>query len=126
MILISDFWQSVINDEQIDNCPKWESIDCAINKLDEKVHTLVVLDDEERSNLFVGGGPSGFVVALSCGREHLLARRGNEATTIEVFVRGQAGDYRQRNVISMEQAKDIAKAYFEGVNVQTLGHWDSD
>jgi hypothetical protein len=113
MILISDFWQNIINDEQIDNCPKWESIDRAISKLDAKVHTLVVLDDEEGSNLFVGGGQSGIVVGLSCGREHLLARRGIEATTISIVVGGQAGDYRQRNVISTEQPRDIAKAYFE-------------
>jgi hypothetical protein len=126
MILISDFWQSIINDEQIDNCPKWEVIDRAISRLDEKTYTLVVLDNEEGSNLLVGGGPSGNVVALSCSREHLLARRGNETKTISVVVGGQAGDYLQRNVISTEQAKDIAKAFFLGVNVQTLGHWDPE
>jgi Immunity protein Imm1 len=124
MILTSDFWQNVINDEQIDHSLEWESVDCSINRLDEKVHTLVVLADEKGSNLFVGGGPSGIVVALSYDKEHLIARRGNDAEPISIVVGGQAGDYRKRNVISLEQAKDIARAYFEGVDIRTLGRWD--
>jgi hypothetical protein len=97
------------------------NVDCSINRLDEELHTLVVLDDEKGSNLFVGGGPSGIVVALSDDKEHLIARRGNDAEPISIVVGGQAGDYRKRNVLSLEQAKYIARAYFEGVDIRTLG-----
>jgi hypothetical protein len=126
MILTTDFWESVINDERIDHFPDWERIDRSITRLDEKVHTLVSLDDERGSNLFVGGGPSGIVVALSSGQDHFIARQGDETAMVSVVVGGQAGDYRKRNVVSLEQAKDIAKAYFQGVDVRTLGRWDSD
>ncbi|BGE88007.1 MULTISPECIES: hypothetical protein [Methylosinus] len=125
MILTSDFWESVINDERVDRFPDWESIDRSISRLDEKVYTLVVLDNEKGSNLFIGGGSSGIVVALSSGNEHLIARQGDETKPISVIVGGQAGDYRQRNVVSPGFAKDIARAYFKGDDVRALSQWDS-
>ena len=91
MILTTDFWESVINDKRIDHFPDWERIDRSITRLDEKVHTLVSLDDERGSNLFVGGGPSGIVVALSSGQDHFIARQGDETAMVSVVVGGHPG-----------------------------------
>jgi Ethanolamine utilization protein EutJ (predicted chaperonin) len=126
MILTSDFWESIINDQRIDRFPDWEMVDKSINRLDKKMYTLVVLDDEKGSNLSIGGGPSGVVAALSSGQDHLIAREGDGTMTISVVLGGQAGDYRKRNVISVEHAKGIAKAYLQGSDVRALYDWDTD
>lgn len=122
--MTTDYWESVINDERVDRCPGWEAVDCAITRLDEKVYTLVVLDDHKGSSLFVGGGPTGIVVAWSKGDQHLLACRGDQSEKVLIVVGGQAGEYKKRNAISLDEAKDIAKAYYNGNDVSNLGAWD--
>lgn len=124
MILISDHWQGISDNRREERFPDWESVERAIGQLDETVQTLVVLDDERGSNLFVGGGPSGIVVALSMGDEHLIARQGDKTQTTLITAGGQEGDYRKRNVISLEHSKDIAKAFFNGIDVRSLGRWE--
>ena len=124
VIMTTDYWESVINDERVDPCPSWESIDSAITRLNEKVYTLVVLDDQEGSSLFIGGGAAGIVVAWSKEDQHLIARRGNQSEKVLIVVGGQAGEYRKRNSISLDEARDIARAYYNGVDVRGLGAWD--
>jgi hypothetical protein len=122
--MTTDFWESIINDERVEPCPGWEDIDSAITRLDEKVYTLVALDDHKGSSLFIGGGPAGIVVAWSKDDQHLIARRGDQTEKAKIVVGGQAGEYKKRNVISREEAKEIARAYFNGSDVRSLGAWD--
>jgi len=122
--MTTDYWESIINDECIDPCPNWESIDNAIMRLNEKVYTLVVLDNHQGSSLFIGGGSAGIVVAWSKGDQHLIARRGDQSEKVSIVVGGQAGEYKRRNTISLDEAKDIARAYFNGFDVRDLGAWD--
>jgi hypothetical protein len=122
--MTTDFWESIINDERVDPCPSWENIDGAITRLDAKVYTLVALDDHKGSSLFIGGGPAGIVVAWSKGDQHLIARRGDRSEKVMIVVGGQAGEYKQRNIIAVDEAKDIAKAFSNGFDVRNLGTWD--
>jgi hypothetical protein len=122
--MTTDYWESVINDERVDPYPRWESVDSAITRLDEKVYTLVVLDDHQGSSLFIGGGSAGIVVAWSKGDQHLIARRGDLSENVSIVVGGQAGEYKRRNAISLDEAKGIARAYFNGFDVRDLGTWD--
>jgi hypothetical protein len=122
--MTTDFWESIINDERVDHCPSWENIDSAITRLYERVYTLVALNDHKGSSLFIGGGPAGLVVAWSKGDQHLIARQGDQSEKVMIVAGGQAGEYKIRNIISLDQAKDIAKAYFDGFDVRNLGAWD--
>jgi hypothetical protein len=121
--MTTDYWESAINNERVDPCPSWKSVDNAITRLNEKVYTLVVLDDLKGSTLFVGGGSAGIVVARSKGDQHLIARRGDQSEKVLIVVGGQAGEYKRRNIISHDEAKDIARAYFNGLDVRALGAW---
>jgi hypothetical protein len=91
--MTTDYWESAINNERVDPCPSWKSVDNAITRLNEKVYTLVVLDDLKGSTLFVGGGSAGIVVAWSKGDQHLIARRGDQSEKVLIVVGGQAGEY---------------------------------
>jgi hypothetical protein len=122
--MTTDYWESVINDERVDLCPSWHSVDDAITRLNETVYTLVVLDDHQGSSLFIGGGLAGIVVAWSKGDQHLIARRGDQSEKVSIVVGGQAGEYKRRNAISLDEAKSIARAYFNGSDVRDLGEWD--
>jgi hypothetical protein len=122
--MTTDYWESVINDERVDPCPGWESVDNAITRLDEKVYTLVLLDDHQGLSLFIGGGSAGVVVAWSKADQHLIARRGDLSEKVLIVVGGQAGEYKRRNIISLDEAKGIARAYFNGFDVRDLGAWD--
>ncbi|WP_157926144.1 hypothetical protein [Methylosinus trichosporium] len=104
MILTSDFWESVINDERVDRFPDWESIDRSISRLDEKVYTLSSLITK-KAQTCLSAGSSGIVVALSSGNEHLIARQGDETKPISVIVGGQAGDYRQKTSFPRDSQK---------------------
>ena len=126
MILTTDFWESVINDERVNPLPDWSNVQSSIDRLDEKVHTLVALDDENGSSLLIGGGQTRLIVALSRDQNHLLAREGNETVTVSVIVGGQYGDYRKRNLITPKKAKSIAKAYFLGNDIFSIFQWDID
>ena len=122
--MTTDYWESVITYEHLHPCPSWETVNGAISRLNEKTYTLVVLDDHRGSNLFIGGGSTGVVVAWSKGESHLIARVGDENEKIAIAVGGQAGEYRRRNVISLGEAQKIAKAYFDGSDVRNLAMWD--
>jgi len=124
MILKTDHWQGVLDDGCADRLPDWQSVETAISRLDGAVHSLLTLDDERGSVLFIGGGPTRIVVAFSEGDEHLIARQGDELDVVVITAGGQDGDYRKRNVIPREDAKHIAKAFFHGVDVRSLGQWE--
>jgi hypothetical protein len=124
MILTSDCWEGVYNHERVHHLPKWGDVETSICRLDGKICTLVTLDDERGSNLFIGGGPSGLVVAFSKGNEHLIARQGDEGEAVLIIVGGQAGEYRKRNVIPLQNARNIAEAFFQGIDVQSFGQWE--
>jgi len=124
MILTCDYWKDVVNEETIIHRPNWSEVENAINRLDGKLYTLIVLDNGKGLNLFIGGSSSTIIVALSSSSEHLIMHCGDDRTTILVNVGGQIGDYRKRNIISLEHAKDVAKAFFEGSDIRSIQQWD--
>jgi hypothetical protein len=122
--MTSDYWESVLNDEHIVQSPSWAEVDEAVSRLDGKVHTLVTLDGEDGSTLFIGGSLEGMVVAWSRQDQNLIARRGAGDEKVQIVVGGQVGDYARRNVLPIQIAKNIAKAYADGLRVQDLFKWD--
>ena len=119
-----DRWKGLLSEEHVDHAPDWASVNNAINRLDEKVYTLIFLEDESGSNLGIGGGPSGIVVTLYRESQHLVARHGDDCEKISIVIGGQDGDFPRKNVVTFEQAKNIARAYLQGVDVRTIANWE--
>lgn len=57
--MTSDFWESVINDDQVNSLPTWANVERALARLDGKGRTLVTLEDNNGSTLYVGGSTKG-------------------------------------------------------------------
>ncbi len=102
-----------ISETCIEN-PTLSEVHEALDKLDQKRHTLLSLE-KENETLLVGGGPDKFIILNVSSKSRSLLREGNSKSfdTITLCVGGQNGDYPENMVIYPSQAKEILLAFVE-------------
>ena len=125
VIMTTDHWEGVFNNEEVNYSPSWEMVDDAIQRLDERVYTSVALYNQEGLTLSIGGGPAGIVILLNKEDDYLTARRSDETEKTMILIGGQSGEYMRKYVFSREGSKKIAKAFFEGRDVRNMWVWES-
>jgi hypothetical protein len=123
--MIFDNWSGVKNTEEVADSPVWGAIESALEKLDEKERTLISLNRSDGMSLFIGGGNGRFICVLSGENRNLIAKSGAEEERLLVVVGGQEGDFRKRNVLSLDQAKSVASNYFNGRDDLNSAVWEN-
>lgn len=109
--MVFDNWSGVRNTEEVAASPVWDVVEDAIDKLDEKERTLTSLNRDDGMSLLIGGRNGKFICALSGKGRNLIAKNGSEEERLLVVVGGQEGDFRKRNVLSLDKAKSVASNF---------------
>jgi hypothetical protein len=118
-------WRGIQLDETVETTPRWASIERSLDRLDGKTFTLVSLEGDDGSVLYIGGSSAGAVLTWSKGECHLFASNGESARKLLVVAGGQAGEFAERNVLPIEIAKAISKGYFDSTEVTELARWEN-
>jgi Immunity protein Imm1 len=98
-------------------------IENAINRLDGREYTMVVIGGEPPTHLAIGGGGSGrYIVYATFDNMRFFNLIGNP--TLEgsetLFIGGQPGDYPRNTIVSHSQAVAVA------ITFSCTGRLDSD
>jgi len=86
-----------------------------LNQLDGKKHTLVLFENEDASQMMVGGGPENFIITLLKDDNNLALRRGNAnpESVVEICAGGQFGDYPEYLSNTKETAAAAIESFFQ-------------
>jgi hypothetical protein len=109
MKLVADAWvENSCEQTEIDN-PTIDQIEVAIDKLDQKQHTIITLQMDDEKNLTIGGGNGQYVVYLGDGNESFRSLvKGDDVHLVSVNAGGQQGDYPAKKVVDNKTAKKAA------------------
>lgn len=128
--LYTDYWQGVKElGEEIDN-PSWEKVKSAINLLNQKERTQVVLKREDWSNISIGGGNGKYHVCLTTPDEQFFVLndpvKEDIKSTEELVVGGQVGDYPAISIVSLNLVIEAVKFYFENGRINKELSWTEE
>lgn len=101
--------------------PTWEDVERAINSLDDRTRTLVILAPRPRigdCHMAIGGGGDGrFIVYLTNDNLSFFnlvdPDTANDERAVQMMIGGQVGEYCRSQFASLEQAIQAAHQYFE-------------
>lgn len=99
-----------------------EAVDLLL-KLDGLVHTMLLFQREDGSNLMVGGGKISFVVTFTSETQNLtLANLApDEGCLLEICAGGQFGEYPSEIVVGFDAAASAVLHFF--ANDEKLLEW---
>ena len=111
--VVTDSWNGPANSEHEHHLKSCEQIDHAIGHLDQKVHTLVIVESNSGAHLAVGGGLGRYIVYATFDNETYfnLVKEPSSGETVSLFVGGQHGDYPLDTVIDKESAISAARTF---------------
>lgn len=124
--LTTDSWKGGDCEESVIDRPREADLLEAIDRLDERVYTLVIVGGEGEAHLAVGGGRGRFVVYATFDNRtfHNLVERGRPGGVITIVAGGQAGEYPACQVVDRERAIRAASRFLsEGRLGEDLG-WE--
>lgn len=106
-----------LTNASIDNC-----IDL-LKKLDGGTHTILSLQREDGSILYVGGGGHGYVVTITTddGDNYIYESDSNATGDRLVNTGGQFGRFSIRNVIRYVDAEKLVRLFFQKNELEERG-----
>jgi len=126
----TDYWQGVKElGEEIEN-PSWEKVESAINLLNQREKTQVVLKLEDWSNISIGGGNGKYHVCFTTPDERFFVlnepNKKDMESTEELVVGGQIGNYPSPSIVSLNLVIKAAKFYFEYGKINKELSWTEE
>ena len=116
MQLVIDEREGVHNqDLKIVNADRSAAINF-LGRLDGRIHTLLVLERSDGSQLMVGGGCQHFVVTFYDGKQNFTLRNpvGRDGVMVEVCAGGQYGEYSEAICVTRNEAGEAITLFFDG------------
>jgi Immunity protein Imm1 len=100
-------------------------VDEAIEQLDGKRKTMVIVHGEGEKQLVVGGGAGGYVVYVSFNDDkfwNLASKTPKEGKAL-LFIGGQEGEYPGSTIVTKEQARAAAHVFMDAEALDPAQKW---
>lgn len=104
--LTFDRWNDADCDESVIEKPVEADLREAVDRLDQRIHTVAIVGGEGEAHLAIGGGSGGYVVYATYDNVtfYNLMNRASGDKSRTVVVGGQAGDYPAHQVVTRSLA----------------------
>jgi hypothetical protein len=126
--LVADAWHGIYDTGgEVEN-PSLGDVEYAIERLDGRTHTLVMLGTSSEAHMAVGGGAEQHVVYVTHDNRSfwsLMSPRAPEQL-IRLNVGGQEGEFPATKVVTRELAMKAARAFFANGEREPSLTWKED
>jgi hypothetical protein len=101
-------------------------LDQALERLDSRKYTMVMILGEGEQHLTVGGGSGRYVVYATFDNEEFwnLLCADLKDGMVALNIGGQEGNYPARQVVDLEQARAAGRFFFERRQLDPAQHWE--
>ncbi len=125
--LIEECWEGVRNFEGVRENPAPLDVAQAIQRLDQRRHTLIALETDGEAHMLVGGGNGVYVVSATLdGLTFLnLVTAPVHQKEVKVVVGGQEGLYASEIIIAQDATLKAALTFTERGQLDPSLRWES-
>ena len=124
--ILSDRWDGVFNHEEIVETPTTGDFDRLLDRMDSKVHTMIMLQRERDAHMGIGGGSGKYVVYVTYDNETfwnlIAAERAPGAVMLNVG--GQEGEYPARQVVAQDRARQAGRTFLATGELDRSLRWE--
>lgn len=123
--IFGDSWQGVTNAEWLVSQPTWDEVANALSRLDARKYTLVTIQGPGEQHLAVGGGSGRYVVYATFDNSEFWNLLGglDKGEPELLNAGGQEGEYPQAQIVTYEQAREAAFAFFLNLQLEPSLIW---
>jgi asparagine N-glycosylation enzyme membrane subunit Stt3 len=122
-----DNWKGINNQSSEYLINNEEYLISLLKKLDENIHTQLILESDD-GFLLIGGGNNSFVISCIIGENEssFTLVNGTDENDVEVVTGGQAGLFPQKMVVNYEIALNVITYYFKTSKMDSHLTWKED
>jgi asparagine N-glycosylation enzyme membrane subunit Stt3 len=122
-----DNWKGINNQSSEYLVNSEENLISLLKKLDENIHTQLILESDD-GFLLIGGGNNSFVISCIIGENEnsFTLVKGTDENDVEVVTGGQAGLFPKKMVVNYEIALNVITYYFKTSKMDSHFTWKED
>ena len=124
--LLGDHWEGVLNHEWTVEKASSADLDRALDRLDARTYTMIIVQLGGEQHLTIGGGAGQYVVYATFDNEEFwnLLRTQAPASTVLLNVGGQQGDFPAAQVVDKEQARVAGHVFLNACLLNPTQQWE--
>lgn len=123
--ILADRWIGVFNEEERYLSPSDSILELLLDRLDACVHTILILENENGSQLTIGGGSGQYIVYASHDGNTFWNLCGTDKSSgvLRLNIGGQEGEYSVKQVVSRHSALQVARTFMSNGSLDTKFNW---
>ncbi len=123
--LVADAWEGVHDRGNEIQEPSLADMERAIDRLDGRTHTMVILGTANEAHLAIGGGGGQYLVYATYDNVTFWSLLSSDAPEgfMPLNVGGQVGEYPAKQIVSRDRAMMAARTFFVSGKRESALEW---
>jgi hypothetical protein len=123
-----DRLEGALNHEWSIDAPSLDDLDSAMDRLDARIYTTLIIAASGQEHMAIGGGDGRYIVYWTRDNEDfkVLVRPEAEESAQLVNVGGQPADYPAKQIVDITQARAAAHLFFLRQQLDPAQTWETN